>query len=62
MIVNFDGQLGYGMQFAKFITIDVGIASFIVWDANCKYLKSLRWFSTINPFKNKVGKMNGYIN
>ena len=28
MIVNFDGQLGYGMQFAKFITIDVGICKF----------------------------------
>jgi hypothetical protein len=28
MIVNFNSQLGYGLQFAKFVTIGVVVASF----------------------------------
>jgi hypothetical protein len=50
VIVDFNGQLGYRVQFAKFITIGVVIASFHCSGCKeCKYPQTFGWFSAINP-------------
>lgn len=51
MIVSFNNQSGYGVQFVKFVTIGLMIISFHSV-SRCKYPQSLWWFSIINapPF------------